>query len=157
MSTFYYYKSPNILTNQGTHNSPHLWHSRVVRSSNLTFGGYSAGTTLVLSVGSSLFMLCKYCFKHVRTVWFTVDFLASLVGTVCGKALAAYKPYYRFPDKELHGTCLMATTNNVQGDKPRPTALERHIQTLTTAMERLTKLNQDLEEQLRQKNAAIGT
>ena len=51
----------------------------------------------------------------------------------------------------------MATTNNVQGDKPRPTALERHIQTLTTAMERLTKLNQDLEEQLRQKNAAIGT
>ena len=51
----------------------------------------------------------------------------------------------------------MATTNNVQGDKPRPTALERHIQTLTTAMERLTKLNQDLEEQLQQKNAAIGT
>ena len=33
----------------------------------------------------------------------------------------------------------MATTNNVQGDEPRPTALERQVQTLTTAMERLIK------------------
>ena len=51
----------------------------------------------------------------------------------------------------------MATTNNVQGDEPRPTTLERQVQTLTTAVERLTKQNQDLEEQLRQKNAMIGT
>ena len=51
----------------------------------------------------------------------------------------------------------MVTTNNVQGDEPRPTALERQVQTLTTAVERLTKQNQDLEEQLRQKNAMIGT
>ena len=40
----------------------------------------------------------------------------------------------------------MVTINNVQGDKPRTTALERQVQTLGIAMERLTKKNQDLEE-----------
>ena len=43
----------------------------------------------------------------------------------------------------------MATTNNVQGDEPRPTAFERQIQTLTAAVEHLTQQNHDLEEQLR--------
>ena len=33
----------------------------------------------------------------------------------------------------------MVTTNNIQGDEPRPTALERQVQTLTAAMERLIK------------------
>ena len=51
----------------------------------------------------------------------------------------------------------MATTNNVQGDEPRPTALERQVQTLMAAVERLTKQNHDLEEQLWQKNAAMDT
>ena len=47
----------------------------------------------------------------------------------------------------------MANTSDVQGDEPqRPTALERQVQTLTAAVERLTKRNHDLEEQLRQKN-----
>ena len=50
----------------------------------------------------------------------------------------------------------MATTNNVQGDEPWPTTLERQVQTITTAVERLTKQNQDLEEQILQKNTAIG-
>ena len=50
-------------------------------------------------------------------------------------------------------TCSMANTNDVQGDEPpRPTALERQVQTLAAAVERLTKQNHDLEEQLRQKN-----
>ena len=48
----------------------------------------------------------------------------------------------------------MATTNNVQEDKPpRSTALERQVQTLAAAIERLTKQNHDLEEQLRQRDA----
>ena len=48
----------------------------------------------------------------------------------------------------------MATTNNVQGDEPpRSTALERQVQTLMTAVERLTKQNHDLEEQLQQRDA----
>ena len=51
----------------------------------------------------------------------------------------------------------MATTNNVQGDEPQPTALERQVQTLTAAMERLTKQNHDLEEQLHQRNAGHNT
>ena len=45
----------------------------------------------------------------------------------------------------------MAATNNVQEDEPRPTALERQMQTLTAAVECLTKKNQVLEEQLCQK------
>ena len=48
----------------------------------------------------------------------------------------------------------MATTNNVQGDEPpRSTTLERQVQTLMAAVERLTKQNHDLEEQLRQRDA----
>ena len=39
----------------------------------------------------------------------------------------------------------MATTNNVQEDEPRPTALERQVQILTAVVERLTKQNQVLE------------
>ena len=47
----------------------------------------------------------------------------------------------------------MATTNNGQGDEPpRSTALERQIQTLMAAAERLMKQNHDLEEQLCQRD-----
>ena len=47
----------------------------------------------------------------------------------------------------------MVTTNDVQSDEPpKPTALERQDQTLAAAVERLTKQNHDLEEQLRQRN-----
>ena len=42
----------------------------------------------------------------------------------------------------------MATTNNVQEDEPRPTALERQVQSKTVVVECLTKQNQVLEEQL---------
>ena len=45
----------------------------------------------------------------------------------------------------------MATTNNVHEDEPRPSALERQVQTLAATVERLTKQNQILEEQLRWK------
>ena len=47
----------------------------------------------------------------------------------------------------------MATTNNVQEDEPpRSTALERQVQTLSAAVERLMKQNHDLKEQLRQRD-----
>ena len=45
----------------------------------------------------------------------------------------------------------MATTNNIQEDGPRPTALEKQVQILTAAVERLTKQHQVLEEQLHRK------
>jgi len=51
----------------------------------------------------------------------------------------------------------MATTNNHQGDEPHTIVLERQVQTLAAAVERLTKQNHDLEEQLRQNNAALNT
>ena len=54
-------------------------------------------------------------------------------------------------------TRLMATTNNVQGDEPQPTTLKRQVQTLTVAVERLSKQNHDLEEQLHQRNVGHNT
>ena len=45
----------------------------------------------------------------------------------------------------------MATINNVQEDEPQPTALEKQVQVLTAAVERLTRQNQVLEEQLHRK------
>ena len=51
----------------------------------------------------------------------------------------------------------MATTTNNQGNKLRTTALERQVQTLTATVERLTKQNHDLEEQLHQKIGALNT
>ena len=42
----------------------------------------------------------------------------------------------------------MAIINNVQEDEPYPTTLEKQVQILTAAVERLTKQNQVLEEQL---------
>ena len=49
-------------------------------------------------------------------------------------------------------TRLMATTNNVQGDEPRATALEKQVWTLVVVVEHLTQQNHDLEEQLHQRN-----
>ena len=48
----------------------------------------------------------------------------------------------------------IATTNDVQEEEPPTIALEKQVKMLATAMERLTKQNRDLEEQLNQKNAA---
>ena len=45
----------------------------------------------------------------------------------------------------------MATINNVQGDEPQPTALEKQVQVLIAVVERLTRQNQVLEEQLHRK------
>ena len=54
-------------------------------------------------------------------------------------------------------TRLMAITVNNQGDELRIITLERQVQTFAMAVECLTKQNHDLEEQLRQKNAALNT
>ena len=45
---YYYYKYFQALQNRGTHASTRLWHSRVVKNTNLTIGGSLAGTTPVL-------------------------------------------------------------------------------------------------------------
>ena len=43
-------------------------------------------------------------------------------------------------------TRLTVTANNVQGDEPHTTALERQVKTFAVAVECLTKQNHDLEE-----------
>ena len=43
----------------------------------------------------------------------------------------------------------MATTNDIQEEEPPTIALEKQVKTLVAAVERLTKQNCDLEEQLR--------
>ena len=50
----------------------------------------------------------------------------------------------------------MVTTNDVQEEEALTTVLERQVRTLATVVERLTKQNHDLEEQLNQKNAATN-
>ena len=48
----------------------------------------------------------------------------------------------------------MATTNDIQEEEPPTTALEKQVKTLAAVVERLTRQNHDLEEQLRQKSIA---
>ena len=103
-STLYYYKSPNTLTNQGTYNWPQLWHFRVVKSSNLTFRGYLAGTTPVLSVRSSLFLLHRCCLSMWGPCDLLLIFQHHQLAPAVGSDLVTYKPNYRFQDKKLHGT-----------------------------------------------------
>ena len=65
------------------------------------------------------------------------------------------KSYYRFPHKSrMVLTHSMATTNDIQEEEPPTTALEKQVKTLAAAVERLTRQNRDLEEQLHQKSAA---
>ena len=40
----------------------------------------------------------------------------------------------------------METINNVQGDEPQPTTLEKQVQVPTVAVKHLTRQNQVLEE-----------
>ena len=69
--------------------------------------------------------------------------------------MCSVKSYYRFPDKScMVLTRSMATTNDVQEEEPPTTALEKQVKTLAAVVECLTRQNRDLEEQLRQKNAA---
>ena len=49
----------------------------------------------------------------------------------------------------------MATANDIQKEEPPTTALEKQVKTLAAAVERLTRQNRDLEEQMRQKNATL--
>ena len=75
-SILHFYKNPKpseikVCTIYPSSSTLGLW-----KFSNLTFEGYLASTTSVLSMRSSS-LLCKSCLGHMRTVRFTVDFLAS--------------------------------------------------------------------------------
>ena len=67
-----------IYPNSGT---LELW-----KFSNLTFKGYLADTTPVLSVRSSSSSLCRYCWEHVRTVRLTDYFWHHQLALSVGNA-----------------------------------------------------------------------
>ena len=76
MSTLYYYKSPNTLTNQGRHNLPcsgalELWEVLTWPSEGIWWAPHRC------SLLGLLLLLCRCCFECTRTVWLIVDFLAS--------------------------------------------------------------------------------
>ena len=104
-----------------------------------------------------MFLSYRYHLEHVNIVWLPDDFrhhqLVLSVGSFRRQAI--------FTASRTKGcmvlTRSMATTTNNQGNKLRTTALERQVQTLTATVERLTKQNHDLEEQLRQKIGALNT
>ena len=85
--------------------------------------------------------------------------MASLVGAVYGNEQTQLANHTVASQTKscMVLTRLMATINNVQGDEPRIATPERQVQTLVATVERLTKQNHDLEEQLRQKNAGLNT
>ena len=90
------------------------------------------------------FLLCRYRYECVRTMWLTDDFLASLVGAVCGKLWLVSHTNASRTKSCMVLTRSMTTTNNVQGDEPCTTALERQVQTLVVVVECLTKQNHNL-------------
>ena len=91
---------------------------------NLTFRGYLAGTTLVLSARFSLFLFHSFCLEHVRTMWLTNDFWHHQLA-----------PFYGNENNNNHITTSQTkssmvlirsmTTNNHTGEEPCTTALER--------------------------------
>ena len=122
-------------------------------SSNLTFGGYLASTTSVLSVTSFLFSLVGIVTSVQGLCSSLVIFTASSIGAVCGKRVASQLQLVGHTNAtRIKGNMVltrsMATTNNIQEDEPQPTALERQVLTLTATVERLTRQNQILKEQL---------
>ena len=91
---------------------------------NLTFRGYLADTTLVLSARFSLFLFRRFCLEHVRTMWLTNDFWHHQLA-----------PFYGNENNNNHITTSQTkssmvlirsmTTNNHTGEEPCTTALER--------------------------------
>ena len=113
-----------------------------------------AGTTPVLSKGFlSIVLVVQVRFESRVRCDLLVIFSASSVGVVCGKGSTLSLPRQK---SYMVLTCSMATTNDVQEEEAPMTALKRQVRTLATAVERLTKQNHDLEEQLNQKNAAVN-
>ena len=53
--------------------------------SNLTFGGYLAGTAPMPSVRSSSSLLCRFCLEHARTVQHTDSFWHHQLAPFMGK------------------------------------------------------------------------
>ena len=113
------------------------------------FGRYHTGIffALVLQISSRA---REY---HMAYLWFST----SSVGAICGKALGEAILTTSWTKSCMVLTRSMAKTTYNQGDELQPIAPERQVQTLTAAVEHLTKQNHGLKEQLPQKNVAMNT
>ena len=110
-------------------------------SSNLTFGGSLAGTTLVLSV-RSFSVLGRSGVERVGTVWLTSDFF----GIISWRRLWEIRVISHCFIPETKGrtvqTRSMASANQETGNPL--TVVEWQLQTLLAAIERLTQKNKAL-------------
>ena len=83
------------------------------------------------------------------TVWLTGDIFRIISWRRLWETCSV-KSYYRFPDKScMVLTRSMATAKDIQEEEPPTTALEKEVKTLAAAVERLTRQNCGLQEQLR--------
>ena len=102
-SVLRYYKNPKAFRKQVRIIDPSSDTLELRKDSNLTFGGYLAGTTPMFSIRFSLFVVqvllqaCKDCVAH----WW---FFGIINLRHLWERTATCKPYKRFSDKELHGT-----------------------------------------------------
>ena len=108
-----------------------------------------AGTTPVLSKGFLSIVLVVQVHFESR-VW--CDLLVTIFNFISWRRLWETSSTSSLPRQKSYMvlTRSMATINDVQKEAST-TALEKQVRTLATAMERLTKQNHDLEEQLNQK------
>ena len=95
--------------------------------SNLTFGGYLADTTPVLSARSSLFLFRRFRLEHVKIVRLTNDFWHHQLAPSVGK----YENSNSHITTSQTKSCMVLThsmaTNNHIGEEPSTIALERQV------------------------------
>ena len=101
MSTLYYYKSPNTLTNQDTHNFPQLgtleWWKVLTWPSEGIWPTSAFREVLSFCVVQVLFRALE---DHMTYCWF----FGIINWRRLWEILATFKPYCHFLDKELHCT-----------------------------------------------------
>ena len=91
---------------------------------NLTFRGYLADTTVVLSARFSLFLFRRFCLEHVRTMWLTNDFWHHQLALFCGNE----NNNNHITTSQTKTSMVLIrsmTTNNHTVEEPCTTALER--------------------------------
>ena len=103
-SVLHYYKNPKPQETKVRIIYPSSGILELWEFSNLTFGGSLAGTTPVLFTGSSLFLFRRFCLERRRNVLLTEDFWHHQLVPSVGNSRLDQNPYYRFREKELHGT-----------------------------------------------------
>ena len=123
-SVLHYYKNPKPLEIKVCRIYPNFGTLKLWTFSNLTFRGYLAGTTSILSVRFPSSLFCRFCLEHVRTVQLPDDCRYHQLAPFMGKANSNSHITISQTKSCMVLTCSMATNNNNE-EKPRTSALER--------------------------------